>query len=470
MPGEIQEFPDPGSNPDLGIKFSTTDTRLFSEPTLLSQWTGATASGMDDQNAEAGFIGVYVGSVFAPEKRIPENADLIAVTPDPDVQDWEWCQIVPQPYTNYLLQYWDSGQWVTYSEMRYISGGLNYKQSSGLGNYFRRYFPITVAQLTDPRTDRFGAVGGYIIYQNKLPFVPSNFREVETLWPDPSATGWGMFTGPKSTAKGWTFAGPQPNAGFTTAYYGQLSDNLANSLTHYTDPDGVLRPGDGAYADANSPSLGRPLMTGNFSSRPIVLDRPFRSVAEMGYASRGVSWKHLDFFTKDSADSALLDLFTVDEAPEIVAGTLSLNTRRPETLEAILRGTVVVEETNQKLTDKEASQIASAVVNLSESSAGPFLNRSELATRLAPVLSYDFNENTVIKRRREAAIRALSNVTDTRTWNLFLDIVAQSGRFPGKDTKESDFIVEGEKRIWLQIAIDRYMGKVIEQRVEPAYE
>lgn len=124
MPGEIQEFPDPGSNPDLGIKFSTTDTRLFSEPTLLSQWTGATASGMDDQNAEAGFIGVYVGSVFAPEKRIPENADLIAVTPDPDVQDWEWCQIVPQPYTNYLLQYWDSGQWVTYSEMRYISGGL----------------------------------------------------------------------------------------------------------------------------------------------------------------------------------------------------------------------------------------------------------------------------------------------------------------------------------------------------------
>jgi hypothetical protein len=34
----------------------------------------------------------------------------------------------------------------------------------------------------------------------------------------------------------------------------------------------------------------------------------------------------------------------------------------------------------------------------------------------------------------------------------------------------NDFIVEGEKRYWLHIAIDRYTGKIIDQQLEPVYE
>ena len=46
----------------------------------------------------------------------------------------------------------------------------------------------------------------------------------------------------------------------------------------------------------------------------------------------------------------------------------------------------------------------------------------------------------------------------TRTWNLFIDVIAQTGRYaPGTAnvTDANKFIVEGEKRYWLHIALGR---------------
>ena len=42
---------------------------------------------------------------------------------------------------------------------------------------------------------------------------------------------------------------------------------------------------------------------------PIMLNRPFRNVAELGYAFRDLPWKTVDFFTDKSADAGLLDIF-----------------------------------------------------------------------------------------------------------------------------------------------------------------
>src|SRR5207245_5771059 len=54
--------------------------------------------------------------------------------------------------------------------------------------------------------------------------------------------------------------------------------------------------------------------------RPIMLNRPFRNVAELGYAFRDLPWKTLDFFTDKSADAGLLDIFTINDGPQVLDG------------------------------------------------------------------------------------------------------------------------------------------------------
>ncbi len=54
--------------------------------------------------------------------------------------------------------------------------------------------------------------------------------------------------------------------------------------------------------------------------------------------------------------------------------------------------------------------------------------------------------------------RALADVGRTRTWNLFIDVFAQSGRYASDATnitQANKFIVEGEKRYWLHVALGR---------------
>jgi len=51
--------------------------------------------------------------------------------------------------------------------------------------------------------------------------------------------------------------------------------------------------------------------------------------------------------------------------------------------------------------------------------------------------------------------RALGDVGQTRTWNLMLDMIAQSGRYPPNANSLAGFIVEGEKRYWFHIALGR---------------
>ena len=45
----------------------------------------------------------------------------------------------------------------------------------------------------------------------------------------------------------------------------------------------------------------------------------------------------------------------------------------------------------------------------------------------------------------------------TRTWNLFVDVIAQTGKYKpnAPDLTGSNFVVEGEKRYWLHIALGR---------------
>jgi hypothetical protein len=58
---------------------------------------------------------------------------------------------------------------------------------------------------------------------------------------------------------------------------------------------------------------------------------------------------------------------------------------------------------------------------------------------------------------KEAIARALAEVGQTRTWNLLIDVIAQTGKYKpnSADLGGSNFVVEGEKRYWLHIALGR---------------
>lgn len=349
----------------------------------------------------------------------------------------------------------------------------------------RRYVSCTPV---DPRTLRFGM--GYVTKTQSLALSTDPFWDKTLVWnmtdlseqytQMKSATGLnftpGLSTSASFEAKSNNHSRLADNRGT-----GLLTKNIvvpgSTTVTAYTDPiyrdrDGVQRYGDALWNPGNptqgvfpmSPVASRP------QDRPMILNRPFRSVGEMGYAFRDLPFKTIDFSTSRSADSALLDLFCINEGDVdsgISAGSVSLNSTNPEVLAAVLSGATRtdLDPANNRFSAAEAQTVAEALVAMTSgtnATQGPLLNRSDLATR--------FGENPamidVIKGRKEAVIRALAGTGQTRTWNLLIDVVAQAGKFTPTATTLNQFTVEGEQRYWLHVAIDRYTGEVLDQQFE----
>lgn len=466
-----------------GITFSSGPGQTFQVPTLLSPAMGATAAGNDyvtddGMTSFVGFSTISGGTWAAPDYRIdqdpnPANANQVFV----------WAAAQPYPYVNFQLQYREgpASPWITYDVMRYLNGTAD-TYDNFPPNCFRTYGPSIGAGpgaahvRSDPRTDRFGvhASGGPA---SILPATnpPNNY--FTTIRPDTGIGSEAHGAHGSIASPGWFFGSG------ANGYFGCISDNRDSSNTHYADPDTIVRPGDGAYADGSLNNGGYPLAIDNFNSlnsRPIILNRTFRSAAEMGYASRGMPWKELDFFTAESGDAALLDLFCIVEPatpnsnsavyPTVEAGKLNLNTRQKAVISAAIMGAIKSEAEGTVIDASTANSIADSLNNLTKTSAGgPLLNRAELATRLSPLLTgiYPTPADNIIKRRREGAIRALSDIGNTRTWNLLIDVIAQSGRYTPNATSLNQFTVEGMRRYWLHIAIDRYTGAIVQQYIEP---
>jgi hypothetical protein len=51
-----------------------------------------------------------------------------------------------------------------------------------------------------------------------------------------------------------------------------------------------------------------------------------------------------------------------------------------------------------------------------------------------------------------------------------IDLIAQTGRYPATAGSMDKFVVEGEKRLWVHLAVDRLTGNVIDSRVEVVTE
>lgn len=333
-----------------------------------------------------------------------------------------------------------------------------------------------VVNRLDPRTDRWGP-----FYSLPTDVSSASYRYHTGQTANPSVSSFPVKTNESfAEAPGWTGISDRS----TNAQMGQLQQNKYNTPVRYTDPDGVQR---GAAAKYAAGTRGWPMITGNTNSRPVVLNRPFRSVAELGNVFRDTPWRELDFASPQSADRALLDVFTVEEVPEdgIVAARVNLNTRQVPVIKALLQSAGMV--AGAKIENDPAQNAAEKLTEWtasSEPSKGPLSDRSEIVGRFVSGTTFagplDANESVATdgmadqlptaeksyKASREAITRALVDAGTTGSWNLFVDVIAQSGQI----SAGGQFIPQGESRIWNAFALDRFTGEIIEQFTETVQE
>ena len=197
----------------------------------------------------------------------------------------------------------------------------------------------------------------------------------------------------------------------------------------------------------------------------------------MGYVFRDLPWKTLDLFSENSADAGLLDVFSIADEPAITAGR---DTQQAPVLQSILAGTIWDEISSSTVTMSGASAQSAATMaaNItSATSTNPLTNKSSIittaglpATILPTTSPATPHDNQTVKARREVVPQAISSVSQTRVWNLLIDVVAQSGRYPPGETDPKKFIVEGEQHYWVHVAIDRFTGQVIDRQIEVVKE
>ena len=195
-------------------------------------------------------------------------------------------------------------------------------------------------------------------------------------------------------------------------------------------------------------------------------NEPFRNVGELGYAYKASgSNKTVEFASAASIDGPILDIFTYNTAV-LRAGQFNLNTQNPNTIEAMLK--LAWQSTAQGSGVSAANARNAAVAFVAETRARPALGRQDLPRIIAAA-----NVGSTLgsgEEARETVARAISESCTTRTWGLLIDVVAQSGRCVPGTTDLARFVVDGEKRYWLHIAIDRFTGEVIDQQLEAVYE
>jgi hypothetical protein len=453
-----------------------------------------------------------------------------------------------EPAVSYGIQYQDaSNQWVQYDTKytdffgypsvplgvgKIANGNAPQDNSGGL---IASTNQASWAIYTDPRTARFSCVpsgGGTpakgLSSADWLATGPTSDPVMVTDRPD-AHSGFGASNKNFITnlTGGWsvdnTYFRPGLLAQNTTVVVddgvvsnGNTAKPSSGSPGYYSDPDGVVRRAMGGFVPStNVPAnttVGLPLATTNLTgtgtqnqSRPIILHRPFRSVAELGYVFSDTPWKNLDFFTPESGDASMLDVFCLNDTNdpnELVAGKVNLNTRQKPVLQAILAGAYKNEPDAQTVSattiSAEAQNIATALVNRTSSTAngmGPLTNVRDLtgtwkgntgspidptkgdftgfAADLTTIYGTGSNadpSSNNIQRFREAPIRALSATGQTRVWNLMVDVIAQIGKYPAAATGLNNFIVEGEQRYWVHVAIDRLTGQVIDKQIEVVKE
>lgn len=483
------------------ISFTLSDSSLFREPTYLSRVgypTGSNSSGLPDNldmrmsdtaapNVPDTTVEVYFNDNFRSPVLDPNQPLNTVVTPKtaqalgfvagymPGILGVSPVRLGIHKATggplSLELQYRAGVDWWTIDrqELALTPSQRNYEQN------------VFMANRVDPRSDRWGSfyTGAQANAAPLIPgayLIPYQFRNFSiTSNPTPNFySHLGLYTGINSAnaniAPGWTGVG-------TSAAPGRLQRNsVVSDPFRYTDPDGVQRRGMAAYA-TDSSSEGWPMNSSNTAynptytaaSRPVVLNRPFRSVSELGNVFRGTPWRNLDFMTPESGDRVLLDLFTLEEAPSdnLVGGRVNLNMASPDVLTALIQGAGMVDGTStiSKATASDMALEFKNYVTGTASGQGYLKDRSEIVGRWVTGTTYSgaaqemaaklTDSQKPLPRNRDTIVASLADVGTVRTWNFLIDVVAQSG-----SVVNGQFIPQGEARVWDCVAIDRFTARV----------
>jgi hypothetical protein len=209
-----------------------------------------------------------------------------------------------------------------------------------------------------------------------------------------------------------------------------------------------------------------------------MLQRPFQNVGELGYAYNPVTpGTTVNFYTSGSSDAALLDFFTYNTTDNTATynlpyplrgGPVNINTRNSAVIAAILKSALPNEPPTTAGVPSSAATPAATLI-AAATNTQPAISRRDIA-RLAFAVGITIGST---EEQKETVARALSDTTQTRTWGLLIDVIAQSGRYAPDATSVSQankFIVEGEQHYWVHVAIDRFTGQVIDKQIEVVNE
>src|SRR5439155_5857999 len=124
----------------------------------------------------------------------------------------------------------------------------------------------------------------------------------------------------------------------------------------------------------------------------------------------------------------------------------------------------------------DALTAAQAIVQETTSTTagrGPALTRADVARLAAAAAAALPGVLGTSDEAKQTIARTLSETGQARTWSLMVDVIAQTGNYvPGTPdlTDPAKFIVQGEKRYWLHIALDRDDGTVLGTQLEEVVE
>ena len=207
----------------------------------------------------------------------------------------------------------------------------------------------------------------------------------------------------------------------------------------------------------------------------VVLQRPFQNVGELGYAYNPASGATLNFYTSSSSEAALLDFFTHNTTNNtgtyhfpcpLRAGPVNINTRNSAIIAALLKSALPNEPPTTAGVSSSAATAAATLI-AAATNTQPAISRQDLA-RLAAAVGTTIGTTA---EQKETVARALADTTQTRTWGLLIDVIAQTGHFkPNAINLQNDFVVEGEEHDWVHVAIDRFTGQVIDRQIEVVKE
>jgi hypothetical protein len=208
-----------------------------------------------------------------------------------------------------------------------------------------------------------------------------------------------------------------------------------------------------------------------------VVNHFFSNAGELGYGidTSIAGLQTLNFSSPNFPDAPILDFFSYNPVSSAYprAGIVNLYTKNAPVLAAMLAGTLKTDAAAANpaptpvVTASQAMDAATRIVQETQNvlagspSYGPVTQTDmtrAIAARLVAAGAAAPSWSGSTTEQKQSIARALGEMGQTRTWNLFIDVIAQTGRYAPDATninQANKFMVEGEKRYWLHIALGR---------------